>query len=83
MKSKIVYNGKFLNVNPLRSPKDSQQLDNFLRTNNGNRCFVRMHGNWFKVTREGKFIRVAKTLGHLTFQEWLEISIDDNFKANI
>ena len=83
MKTRIIANDKIINVNPFNTPKTLNQLNGFLRANNGNSCFVRMYGEWFKVTRENTFKKVARTLSHLTFEEWLSISLNDNFISNI
>ena len=79
MNTQVIYNGRKASVNPLEAPKTFNQLNAFLRANNGNSCFVKIHNVIMKVTRGGEFKQVTRALYLMSLEEFLLISLNDNY----
>jgi hypothetical protein len=80
--TKIWWRGRYHNVKPDQPPKDTRQLDSFLVYNDAAKCFVKIEGGWYKLTRDGRLLFVSRVLYLLSLAEWLLIAKDDNFIAN-
>lgn len=74
--------GKRKWLDPNEPPKEVRELDMFVWQHIGSKPFVKVQGGWYKVTRHGQLLFVARTLYLLTLQEWLDIAKNDNFIAN-
>ena len=83
MVTKIWHRDSYKTVDPNKPPTDSRMLDMFLVYNNAPKCFLKTNGYWFKLTRDGRLLRVERTLYLLPLKEWLKIAKDDNFIPNI
>ena len=70
-------------INLTKAPISTRELDGFLWANNAAKCFMKGQGGWYKLTREGTLLYVCRTLYLLSFQEWYDIAVDDNFIANM
>lgn len=83
METRIFWRGRYTNVNPTLPPKDERQLISFLRYNNARACFVKSDNAWRKVTVDGCLLYVSRTLYTMSLEEWLNVSVDDGFTANV
>lgn len=83
METKIWVRDNYRNVNPDYPPKETRELDSFLVKNNASKCFFKGQGGWYKQTKKGEFLFVAKALYLLSLKEWLDIALDDNFTHSI
>lgn len=79
----IWWRGRTITISPDKPPVDTRQLDGFLYWNGAPKCFLKGEGGWYKLTKEGTLLYVVRTLYLLSFREWLEIAMNDNFTANI
>lgn len=82
MVTRIWWRDKFINIDPSKPPKDERQLISFLRYNNAPACFVKTGNSWRKVTKTGGLLNVCRALYLMSFEEWLEVALNDNFIAN-
>jgi hypothetical protein len=83
METRIWWRDKYVNVDPEKPPKDERQLISFLRYNNAAACFIKTGNAWRKITKQGSILYVSRTLYLLPLKEWLAISLNDNFVANM
>lgn len=81
--TKIWVRNRYRNVNPEKAPKETRELDSFLYYNDAAKCFMKGQGGWYKFTREGSLLFVARALYLLSLKEWLRIAKDDSFIANM
>lgn len=79
MRVKIWVREGWMNINPEKAPRESRQLDSFLFYNNAPKCFLKGQGGWYKITKRNTLIFVSRTLYLLSFNEWLEIALNDNY----
>jgi hypothetical protein len=82
VRTKIWVRDKWRNVNADNPPKETRELDSFLYFNDSPKCFLKTQGGWYKLTREGSLLFVARALYLLSFKEWLAIAQNDYFIAN-
>ena len=83
MVTKIWHRNGYRKVDPNEPPIDSRMLDMFLDYNNAAKCFVKTNNYWFKITKDGRMLRVVRALYLLPLKEWLKIAKDDNFIPNM
>lgn len=74
--------GKRKWLHPDDPPKEIRELDMFTYQLANCKCFIKLQGGWYKVTRDGKALFVARTLQDFALKEWLEIAQNDEFIAN-
>lgn len=82
IETRIWVRDNYRNVNPDKPPRESRELDSFLWYNDAAKCFLKGQGGWYKITRQGSILFVARALYLLTLKEWLEVALNDNFIAN-
>lgn len=82
MVTKIFVRGAYRKVNPKRAPREVRELDSFLVYNSSSKNILRGQGGYYRLSRENSLLFVARNLSLLSFEEWLEVSLNDNFIAN-
>lgn len=83
MRTNIWVNARRMNVKPENPPRSSRELNSFLFYNDAPCCFMRSGRGWYKITRDNKFLFVERALYKLSFEEWLNIALNEDFTANI
>lgn len=83
MITKIFVRDKFRTVKPEHYPKEIRELDSFLVYNKSDKNIIKAQGGYYRVSRQGGLAFIVRALYLLSFKEWLEISLNDNFIANI
>ena len=81
--TKIFVGKAYVNVDPERAPKSSRELRSFLAYNNAPTCFFKDAGAWYKITKDCKALYVSRTLYLLSFEQWLNIALNENFIATM
>lgn len=82
VENKIWYLKRYIKIDINSAPDSERKLLSFLSANNAPKCFVKTGNAWRKVTKEGSILYVSRTLYLLSYKEWLEIALNDNFIAN-
>lgn len=72
---------KYLDLD--KPPKEIRELDMATYHLASCKCFIRLQGGWYKVTRDGKALFVTRTLQDLTMREWVAIAKNDQFIPNL
>ena len=75
MLKEIYRNNTFTTIDENKAPRTFKELRGFLICNQGKDCFCKWGGNVYKITREGKWECVCRTLPSLSFKEYLKISL--------
>jgi hypothetical protein len=82
MVTRIFYRNNFRTIRPNKVPRDTKELNAMLLYNKAPLNLVKSADGWYRVARDQSFHFVARTLYLLTFKEWLEVALNDNFVAN-
>ncbi len=75
MVTKIHFNNTWRNFNPRKAPSSFRELRAFLIWNEGRDCFSKSDGYVWKITTEGKWEKVCRNIGMLSFEEYLKLSL--------
>ena len=82
---KVLHNDKYRTFKLSSSPRCSKELNSVLRYFNAPLCFARLESRWYKLSknRQDKTVTlyVAKALYLLTFQEWVDIALNESYTA--
>lgn len=81
--TRIFVGKRYITVNPDRAPVSSRELRSFLIYNGAPTCFFKDGGAWYKITEDCKALYVSRTLYLLSFKQWLDIALNDNFIATM
>jgi len=77
--TRIFVNDRFIKIDPEQAPKSSRELRSFLFYNNAPTCFMKGVGGWYKITRQCTTVFVNRVLYTMSFKDWLEVALNDNF----
>lgn len=83
IETRIWVRNNYRNVDPDRAPSSTRELDSFLWYNNAPKCFLKGQGGWYKITKDNRLLFVNRVLYTMSFKEWLDVALNDNFIANI
>ena len=80
--TKIFVRERYIYINPDIAPKEFRELDSFLFYNSAPKNILRAQGGYYRLTKQNSLLFVARKLDLLSFKEWLEVSLNDNFISN-
>lgn len=83
METEIYYRESRRKIDPETLPREVRLLDAFLVANNCPKCFVKLQGGYYKLTRKNTMLYVCRTLQDYSLREWLEIAKNERYIGNI
>lgn len=64
-----------------KRPRTFKELNMFLILKLAPTCFIKQNGNIYKLLPDTTFVFVCRNLDQLTFGEYLNLSLNNNFKT--
>ena len=68
--------GRFTKIDDQKAPRSFKELRGFLKCNGGNDCFSKSDGWVHKITRDGKWERLVRNIDMMSFEQYLNKSIE-------